>query len=325
MKACQDIPQIEICGLVDLNLANAKKTAEMYNLGEAFLNDTLTAALNTCQPDVVFDTTVPGAHKPVTLEALAFGCHVLGEKPMAETYEDACDMVKAARASGNIYAVIQNRRYDKRVRTVEAALRSGVIGDLHTVNSDFYIGAHFGGFRDVMDHVLLLDMAIHTFDAARFLSGANATDVYCHEHNPASSWYKHGASATAVFQMTDGITYNYRGSWCAEGLPTTWECDWRFIGDKGTLLWDGKDEIKVEVVSSEEGFIRDVEPADTDWVDWEESHNGHGGLIRDFVDALDSGLPPLTHCEDNIRSLAMVFGAIGSAVNGQKQPVPAHP
>jgi len=325
LNACKDIPQVEICGLVDLNLENTKQKAEMYHLQNAFLSESLSEALNTCQPEVVFDITVPAAHKPVTLEALGFGCHVLGEKPMAERYEDACEMVIAARKAGKLYAVIQNRRYDKRVRTVEAALRSGVIGNLHTVNSDFYVGPHFGGFRDEMDHVLLLDMAIHTFDAARYLSGADATDVYCHEHNPAASWYRHGASATAVFQMTHGITYNYRGSWCAEGLPTTWECDWRFIGDKGTLLWDGKDEVRVETVSGTEGFIREVETVDMDWVDWDEDRNGHGGLIRDFINALDRGEPPLTHCEDNIRSLAMVFGAIESSVQGQKQPVPAHP
>ena len=44
--------------------------------------------------------------------------------------------------------------------------------------SDFFLGVHFGGFRDKMQHVLLLDMAIHTFDAARFIIGQDAKDVY---------------------------------------------------------------------------------------------------------------------------------------------------
>ena len=62
--------------------------------------------------------------------------------------------------------------------------QAGTLGPLTTLHSDFYIGAHFGGFREQMRHVLLLDMAIHTFDAARLLSGADPVAVYCQEWNP---------------------------------------------------------------------------------------------------------------------------------------------
>ena len=80
-------------------------------------------------------------------------------------------------------------------------MQSGAVGPLTTVNCDFYIGAHFGGFRDRMEHVLLLDMAIHTFDQARFIMGADPVSVYCNEWNPAGSWYDHDASAIAIFEM----------------------------------------------------------------------------------------------------------------------------
>ena len=83
-------------------------------------------------------------------------------------------MVAAAQAAGKTYAVIQNRRYDPHIRRLRQFLDSGAIGDVTTVHCDFFIGAHFGGFRDHMQHVLLLDMAIHTFDAARLISGAPA-------------------------------------------------------------------------------------------------------------------------------------------------------
>ena len=90
-----------------------------------------------------------------------------------------------------------------------------------------------------MPHVLLLDMAIHSFDAARLFTGADPVSVYCQEWNPAGSWYDQDASAIALFEMSDGLVYTYRGSWCANGFPTKWECDWRFIGQNGTAIWDG--------------------------------------------------------------------------------------
>lgn len=57
--------------------------------------------------------------------------------------------------------------------------------------------AHFGGFRDKMPSPLILDMAIHHFDLARYMSGADPVAVYAKEFNPAGSWYKGDVSATA--------------------------------------------------------------------------------------------------------------------------------
>lgn len=89
-----------------------------------------------------------------------------------------------------------------------------------TLDADFYLVAHFDGFRTEMDHVLLLDMAIHTFDQARYISGQDAEHDYAADWNPSGAWYRHGANAVAFFKMTDGVRFSYRGSWCAEGLNT---------------------------------------------------------------------------------------------------------
>jgi hypothetical protein len=48
---------------------------------------------------------------------------------------------------------------------------------------------------------------------------------------------------------------------------------------------------------------------------------GHVGLLQDFVAAVSTGSRPETHGEDNIRSLAMVFGAIESATAGRRVPI----
>lgn len=317
LDAAARIGEIEIAGLVDLRRALAAARAADYGLAAAHIDDSLESALAATRPDAVFDVTAPPAHKAVTLTALGHGCHVLGEKPMAESMKDAREMCAAAREAGKIYAVIQNRRYDRNIRTVRGALANGLIGQVHTVNADFYLGPHFGGFREEMDHVLLVDMAVHSFDQARYLSGADARRVYCREYNPPGSWFKHGAAATAVFDMTDGIVFSYRGAWCAEGHPTSWQCEWRFVGSRGTLLWDGGDTVRAETVDGDEGFFRPTKPAVVRAAEWDPARNGHEGLLRDFIDATETGKPPPTHCEDNLKSLAMVFGAVESAERGE--------
>jgi predicted dehydrogenase len=315
--AAQKIDDLEMVGLVDIQKEAALKKAEQFKLSDVYLGDSLDQALAETRPDVVFDVTIPSVHKEVVLEALAAGCHVLGEKPMAESMPDALEIVQAAERAGKIYAVIQNRRYDRNIRTVLKILKEGKIGTLHTVNADFYLGPHFGGFREEMKHVLLLDMAIHSFDQARFMSGSNPVGVYCHEYNPEGSWFSHGASAVAVFQMTQGVTFTYRGSWCAQGHPTSWQCQWRLVGSKGTLLWDGDGGISVESCERAEGFDRGRAVVPFEQAAWNPADNGHDGIIRDFVKAVRSGVPPLTHGGDNIHSLAMVLSAIESSELGK--------
>lgn len=313
LRPVRQMPEVEIVGLVDIDEAAARRVADEFALTGALVGTDLAVVLDRTAPDVVFNCTVPGAHMEVTLEALGHGCHVLGEKPLADSMDQARRMVAAAREAGRILAVIQNRRYDPAIRRLRRFLRAGTLGAITTVNSDFYIGAHFGGFRDRMEHVLILDMAIHTFDQARLITGANATSVYCHEWNPAGSWYDRDAAAVAIFEMTAGIVYTYRGSWCAEGLNTSWESEWRIVGERGTVIWDGGDGFRAQVVARAGGFHSEWVDVEVPALDPGDEVGGHAGNIREFVRCVRQGGAPETVAADNIHSLAMVFGAIESA------------
>lgn len=317
LKPIANFKDCEIVGLVDLKRENAERRKAEFKLDSAEVFGSLSEALGAVKPEAVFDLTVPCAHPKVTLEALRRGCHVLGEKPMAESMAEARRMARAAKKAGKIYAVIQNRRYDASIIRFRDFLKSEAIGSLHTLHADFFIGAHFGGFREEMLHVLLLDMAIHTFDQARFIGSMDPVSVYCHDWNPAGSWYRHGASATAIFEMGGGVVFTYRGSWCAEGLNTSWECEWRAIGSNGSALWNGGDSIKAQSTARREGFmspLSDLSAPPSKPLE----NKAHGGVIREFLDCVKDGGRPQTSCDDNIKSLAMVHAAIKSAETGRK-------
>jgi len=310
--------RVRIVGLVDLDLTTARRLAEECGLGEVPAYQDLDQALSELKPDFLFDIVIPAARSAVVETGLRHGCHVLSEKPMANSLAEGRALVEKARAAGRIHAIVQNRRYISGVRRLRAFIESGAIGELTGLHADFFIGAHFGGFRDDMDNVLLLDMAIHTFDAARFMSGKLPEAVYCHETNPTGSWYRTGASAFAIFEMSDAVRFTYRGSWCAEGANTSWESQWRINGSKGTVLWDGMEDFDAHRVAAEEGFLREQEqilvPATVNVSETE----GHASVIRAFLNAIAEGRAPETGAEDNIRSLAMVMAAIESARTGQR-------
>ena len=318
LNACKNIEGLEIAGLVDLFESAAIRRKAEYGLTNALTGANLSGILEAVLPDVVFDCTVPEAHLPTTLTALRAGCHVLSEKPMADSMDSARTLVDAAQKAGKLYAVIQNRRYQAEIRQLRSFIETGALGPLTTLNCDFYLGAHFGGFRDSMRHVLLLDMAIHTFDAARLISGADPVAVTCHEWNPAGSWYAHGASAVAIFEMSGGIVYTYRGSWCSEGLNTTWECDWRVIGQSGSARWDGQQQLAAQAVKSTGGFHSELESVEIPAVVDPAKIGGHEGILREFMECVLNGRTPETIGTDNIQSLAMVHAAIRSAELGRR-------
>ena len=215
--------------------------------------------------------------------------------------------LRKRRASSTWFS--QSRRYDPGL----VALRDLIereLGGLGILNVDFYIGAHFGGFRSEMASPLILDMAIHTFDAARFLSRTDPVSVYAEEFNPEWSWYAGDACASALFEMEGGLRFNYRGSWCAEGLSTSWDGDWRVVGVRGSAAWIRNQEPMGEIVSKSEGFM-----SETRSIAWPlpDIATGISGALEEFLHALDGGPVPQGECHDNIKSLAMVFSAIESS------------
>lgn len=313
------VPDLQVVGLADVRREAAERTAARFNLPHKLVFNSLGDGLKATKPDVVFDVTTPSAHCGITLQALKAGCHVLSEKPLADSMAGAKKMVAASRKARRLVAVTQNRRYNEHAKAFGLAVAKGIVGELSSLDADFYIGAHFEGFRKSMPHVLLLDMAIHTFDQARMISGCDPVAVYCREYNPKGSWYKGEAAACCIFEMTHGVIFNYRGSWAVEGFATSWESEWRACGSKGTILWDGGSRPRAQIGANVEGFLHEaieVEVPPTPM-----PHTGHEAALYDFVNALRSGQEPRCVCHDNIKSLAMCFAAIESAKSGKRVKV----
>lgn len=321
LRALQSDPHlagaIRVVGLVDVNPAAASALAAEFGLQDAVVGIDLADVLQQTSADILFDIVVPGARSAVVATGLRHGCHVLSEKPLAASMDEARAMLALAAEAGRIHAVVQNRRFISGVRRLRRAVDEKLIGDLTALHSDFFLGPHFGGFREAMDNVLLLDMAIHTLDAARFISGRTPLSVYCVETNPTGSWYAHGASANAIFELSGGAVFTYRGSWCAEGRPTSWESAWRLVGSKGMLTWDGHDAFEATTAGDDAGLLRGHRAVDVPLPPDDGQTHGHGSVIADFLAAIQAGRQPETVSSDNIKSLAMVFGAIESARTGQ--------
>lgn len=295
-------PDVELVGIADIDPATAAETAAALGRPVATGTDGVALAAATGARAVV-NATVPEAHHPVTTAALFAGLDVLGEKPVAPTVAEALSLAAASQVTGRLFMVSQSRRWNPQLFALRAMAED--LGALGAVTTEFFRASHFPGFREEMAHPLLVDMAIHAFDSARFVLGSEPISAYCEAHNPPWSWYAGDAAATAVFEMANGARYTYTGSWCSPGAETSWNGVWRVSGEKGTARWDGDNDPVLD------GDV-DVAPRPP------ALHSGIAGALQVFADALDTGVPPMGEVHENVLSLAMVEAAVLSASTGAR-------
>ncbi|MVA76299.1 gfo/Idh/MocA family oxidoreductase [Auraticoccus sp. F435] len=293
----------ELVGVADLDLAAARDAVAALGRPDLPVDvDVLALAARTGARAVV-DVTVPAAHHPVTTAALFAGLAVLGEKPAAATLAQALSLTAAAEVTGQLFAVSQSRRHNPRLARFRELVRG--LGAVGSLSADFFRAPRFGGFREEMAQPLLVDMAIHHFDAARYLLDVEPVAVYCESWNPPWSWYAGDASASAVFELADGSRFVFDGSWCAPGEETSWNGHWRVSAEHGTAEWDGEGEPRSSAAPAQ-----DAAP------DAGAVGEGIAGALTGFCAALRTGAPAPGEVHENVLSLAMVEAAVESATTG---------
>ncbi|MBG6237745.1 putative dehydrogenase [Mycetocola sp. CAN_C7] len=308
-------PDVALVGLVDLNVAAAESALADAGLTDVVVGTSVSEIASATDAQAVVNVTIPAAHHPVNVEALFAGLPVLCEKPVAPTVAQGLSLAAAAEVSGQLLMISQSRRYYRTLSAFKAEVAS--LGDVGVVTTDFFKAPHFGGFREEMDSVLLVDMAIHQFDAVRYLLDRDPVSVYCEEFNPNWSWYSGDAAATAVFEFEGGARYVYTGSWCADGLETSWNGSWRVNAAGGSSHWDGEGEPMTERVDSAavgDAAVTDAVAGGASAAVAEEI----GGALAEFVHALRTGTVPSGEVHSNVYSLAMVEAAVLSSSTGAK-------
>jgi predicted dehydrogenase len=288
---------VELVGLVDLDLELAQRVVEEELAAVVPVARSLSELAYVCDVEAVINVTVPAAHSAINREALRAGLPVLCEKPIAPTVEEAQQIAVVAKDTGTLLMISQSSRYLNQFDSLRQAVSE--LGPVANVLFEFAKAPHFGGFRDEMPNPLLMDMAIHQFDAVRALLGEDPVAVYCESYNPGWSWFAGDAVAHAIFEFPDGVRFIFNGSWCSPGHETSWNGRWRVSGERGTVIWDGDnppttgDPLRILPVGNAPEHI--------------------AGSLAEFVRSVRTGEASTTEAQDNVHSLAMVEAAVRSA------------
>ncbi len=322
-RALPRVPEVELAGCVDLDPVSLELVREEAGVPAGLCFTSLSEALATTRPEAVLvATTLPG-HVPIAREALEGGRHVLLEKPFAPGLAEARELVDLAARCGLALMVNQNYRYYPAPRAAAALARSGELGELRAVEVDFRHRSPFppGVSHRLMEHPLLLDMAVHHFDLLRLLLGREPDEVSCQAWNPPGSGFAGPPAAVTTIRFGAGLMASHRGSWLGAGRDTAWAGEWRLVFEGGEAWWTGRASVTSGegdrlVVTRDGGEPEEVRLPDLPLVD-------RAGVLSEFVAAVRSGREPECSGRDNLGTLALSLAAMESADCGGTPVAPA--
>ena len=233
-------PDVNIRAFVDLLIGSAGAAAWLENQSGA-VKVTALSDLPSDSLDAVIVTALSPAHTEIVRGALERGLNVLVEKPFVTTLADAEMLVALAEAQGKTLMVSQNYRFFPGPLRVRELLAQGDYGEIRAVVGRFWCDWAGKPYQHEMLHPMALEMAIHHFDLARAMFGAEALGGHVAEWNPLWSPYRMGGALEALFEMKNSSSrfpFLYSGSLVGKAPRTPWGGLWRFEFEGATLVAD---------------------------------------------------------------------------------------
>jgi len=303
----------ELVATVDVDGERAKAVAEKYGIPNAYTSiDEAIAAGGLDAVDICLPTWL---HKEAAVKAAEAGLHVLCEKPMAVSLEDADAMIDAANAASVKLMIAQCRRWDNYWGAVEKALKSGVIGGPVVWRDVQGSQGPKPAWFYARDKGLgpLVDGAIHNYDFARVMFG-EASWAFASTRNFKDVTAPDTGIAIVRFESGDELQLSWtwglpQGSYSARAMD--------ILGPEGVLYF-GSPGRNVEVPPAPEGHgqivavRKDGEIVPITY----EINDMYVDEIQHFVDCVNSGETPNPSGEEGRRSLAIGMAVLESGESG---------
>jgi predicted dehydrogenase len=177
-EAWQRIPEVEITAMCNRDAGRASRIIDQFGIRQHYTD--FRKMLETEEPDFVDIITPPGTHLEMCRTAAELGVHVICQKPLAPTFEEARQIVEHADRAPIRFMVHENFRFQPWHREIRKLLDQQVIGDrLHSLYFRMRQGDGWGDdayldrqpyFRD-MPRLLVFETGVHFIDTFRYLGG----------------------------------------------------------------------------------------------------------------------------------------------------------
>jgi predicted dehydrogenase len=326
-RALQDVPGTRVVALVSRNPANARKLADELGLHCDVYAD-LAPVLERKDVGAVIVTTPSGAHMEPAVAAARAGKHVVVEKPLEITLERCDRIIEACDQSGVRLCTIFPSRFGDANRALKAAVDAGRFGRLTLGETtckwwrpqSYYDEGGWKGTRALDGGGALMNQAIHNVDLLLWMMGPatrvlGLTATLAHERieveDTAVACLHFANGALGVIEATTSVH---------PGFPKTIAVH----GDRGSAVIEQEDVLRWEVTPEtaedrriKEQFAQKVGASGGASNPAAISHVGHARQLADFVQAVESGTPPLVDGREGRRAVEVILAIYRSAATGQ--------
>src|SRR2546427_2689057 len=171
VRVLRELGEVDLVGVADANPDAAFQVAAMYGTRGYGSHQEL---IEREQPEALIVAAPTINHHAVVMDAIAAGCHVLVEKPIAATLDEADELVARAKSAKRVLAVGHIERYNPAVLELKRRLDEGQLGRVFQLNA-----RRLGPFpQRVRDVGVVVDLATHDLDVMRYLTGSEIVRVY---------------------------------------------------------------------------------------------------------------------------------------------------
>jgi len=298
------LSNVKLALVVSRSLSNAQKLARQYQ-AEAVAD---VEALINSEVDVVSICTPTPSHMEIANALMKAGKHVLCEKPMARTLEQAQSMIETADRSRVKLMVAQVSRYEADHRKAKQVLDRGEIGELrmafHSITAPYPDWSAQNWFGDESKSGgPIVDLAIHSVDYLLWLFESPVDRVYALGSRPTGgpSYY-----ALATLHFANGGLGLVETSWAhPPSAPLT--CKVELSGTLGRIGWDYDQINGMRSIVEGQGRRSYVL----------EGENSFAAQIADFIRCIDNDTPSPVPGSEGKAALQVCLAARESLESGR--------
>jgi predicted dehydrogenase len=334
IKSYQQIPGVEVIAIADTHQPHLQRIGATYNIAHLFAD--WQELVKLPELDIVSVCTPNYLHAPVSIAALNQQKHVLCEKPLARTGDEAEAMVQAARRSGRALDVAFNHRQRGDVQVLKQYIEMGGLGNIYHAKASWMRRSGIPGMggwftqKETAGGGPLIDLGVHVLDMALYLLGepkaVTVSAATYAELGPRGRGGRGGTTlisgeggyevedlATAFLRFENGATLLLEASWATYG---------KNADDFGVSLYgtEGGADITVKnynwentltIYTDTAGVPSEIHPRVT-------RGEGHLAVVRNFISVVRSGEWDNYHGVGGLNRTRIIDACYRSAVEGRE-------
>ena len=329
MKAAinNNLEIVAVCDIIPEHMENVLAKAGVEADGTIRRYTDYKVMLKENKVDFVSIATESGLHGEIALYCINQGVHVVIEKPMAMSMEEADKIIALSEEKGIKVAACHQNRFNIAVQEMRKSLEAGRFGKLShgsihvrwNRNEDYYKQAPWRGTWE-QDGGALMNQGIHGIDLLRWMLGDEVDSVYGVTRQQFHDYLEAEDLGMAVVKFKNGAIATIEGT--TNVYPQNLEETLYLFGEKGTVKLGGKSTNNIDVWN----FADETEDDNKNKGLMEATSNvygnGHTSLFADMILAIEEDRKPYVDAYAGRRAVEMVLAIYKSMHSGMPVSLP---